>query len=222
MSVETVYNRIVQIRAMMPLEAEKRGKAAEETSFQTLYAGKKSEPAAAADAAGILPVYSGLTVTGVSSVPEDGTSLWLSTAPAQIEAEAAPYRDIIEDASRTFNVPSNIIMAIIKRESDYQVRETSYSGAMGLMQVMPFNAEDYGITDAYDPRQNIFCGTWELRQLLDMYNGDMKLAIAGYNVGCGTLRRLGVTSSDSEAYAARVPGKVQQYVEQVLRFAGEA
>ena len=93
---------------------------------------------------------------------------------------------------------------------------------MGLMQIMPFNAEDYGMTDGYDPQQNIFCGAWLLRKLLDMYDGDMKLALLGYNIGCGTIRRLGVTSGDSEAYRTNIPQQAQRYTDKVLRLAGAA
>lgn len=149
-----------------------------------------------------------------------GTVTYSGQADAEIRAQAQPYLPIIEQASSVYGVPANVIMAVIKRESDFSQYETSHSGAMGFMQNMPFNCEDYGVTEPYDPYQNIMCGTWQIGTLLDMYDGDLRLALAGFAIGCGTLRRAGVTSSDSEAYRLAVPAKTQAYVEDILRYAG--
>lgn len=237
--------RMAEIRALTPRTAQKStaadGTQAAEADFSEVLseairssetvpqaAAGYTESMSTADARGSYP--GGITVTSVrvgtaSRVrPQEraGRVSWNGTATSEIISQAAPYRSIIEEASATFGVPANIIMSVIKCESDYSESETSHSGAMGLMQVMPFNAEDYGITEPYEPRQNIFCGTWEIGELLKMYDGDLKLAITGYNIGCGTLRRLGVSSSDSAAYRERVPEAAQRYAEKVLRLAGAA
>ena len=114
MAVDAVSNRILEIRAMMP----SAGTAQESADFQTLY--NTSRTANAANAAGVQPVHYGLTVTGVSSGQDHPAArVTFTGAPsAELYAQAAPYMDIINEASRTFDVPANIIMAIIKCESD--------------------------------------------------------------------------------------------------------
>lgn len=135
--------------------------------------------------------------------------------------KAAPYMDIIRDASSVYGVPVNVIMAVIKAESDYQPRCLSHSGAMGLMQIMPENAEYYGVTNAYDARQNIMCGTEEIARHLRSYNGDLRLALVAYNTGPGNVARRGVTSSSSAAYTS-IPASVREYADRVMRYAGLA
>lgn len=144
----------------------------------------------------------------------------VDTSDGMLE-KAAPYMDIIRDASSVYGIPVNVIMGVIKAESDYDVHCVSHSGAMGLMQIMPVNAEYFGVTDAYDPRQNIMCGTEEIARHLRSYNGDLKLALAAYNTGAGNVARRGVTSSDSEAYNT-IPASVRAYADRVLRYAGLA
>lgn len=99
--------------------------------------------------------------------------------------------EIITEASRQYNVPENLIKAIIKTESDFQPDATSHSGAQGLMQLMPATAKELGVTDAYDPYQNVMGGTKYIAQLLDKYDGDVKLALAAYNAGSGNVKKYG-------------------------------
>ena len=105
--------------------------------------------------------------------------------------------DIIEEAAQTYGVPVNLIMGIIKAESDFNPQCVSSAGAKGLMQIMPENAREFGVTDVFDARQNIFCGVDEVASLIDKYGGDVKLALAAYNTGPGNIAKLGVTSSNS-------------------------
>lgn len=133
--------------------------------------------------------------------------------------KAAPYMDIIEEASSIYGVPVNVIMGVIKAESDFNPQCVSSAGAMGLMQIMPVNAEEYGVTDAYDPRQNIFCGVDEIARHLKTYNGDLKLALAAYNTGPGNVAKRNVKSSGSAEYLS-IPQSVRDYADRVLRYAG--
>lgn len=133
--------------------------------------------------------------------------------------KAAPYMDIIEDASEAYGIPVNVIMGVIKAESDYNPNCVSSAGAMGLIQIMPENAEEYGVTDPFDPRQNIFCGVDEIARHLKTYNGDLKLALAAYNTGPGNIAKRNVTSSSSAEYLT-IPQSVRDYVDRVLRYAG--
>lgn len=159
----------------------------------------------------------------VGSAWSGTTELWtgnVDTSDGMLE-KAAPYMDIIRDASSIYNVPVNVIMAVIKAESDYNPKCRSGAGAMGLMQIMPVNAEYFGVTDPYNPRQNIMCGTEEISRHLNSYHGDLKLALAAYNTGAGNVARRGVTSSSSKEYN-RIPASVRAYADRVMRYAGLA
>jgi len=78
---------------------------------------------------------------------------------------------------------------VIRAESEFDVFAVSSKGAQGLMQLMPATARRFGVTDPFDPRQNIFAGTQFLRILLDLFDGDVALALAGYNAGENAVRR---------------------------------
>jgi soluble lytic murein transglycosylase len=103
------------------------------------------------------------------------------------EKRAAEYIDkygsIITQASGRFQVETSLIKAVIKAESGFNHRAVSHKGAQGLMQLMPTTADLLDVSNPFDPTQNIFGGTRYLRQLLDRFNHDMRLAVAAYNAG---------------------------------------
>jgi len=89
----------------------------------------------------------------------------------------------IADAASFHRVAPDLIRAVISVESEYDHLAISSKGALGLMQLMPFTARRFGVSDPFDPRQNIFGGVQYLRFLLDMFQGDVALATAAYNAG---------------------------------------
>jgi hypothetical protein len=97
------------------------------------------------------------------------------------------YNDIIVAAAKKFDVDAALVSAVIKAESDYNPRERSNKGARGLMQLMPATASRFGVTDSYDPAQNIHAGTKYLRWLLNKFDGNADLAVAAYNAGEGNV-----------------------------------
>jgi membrane-bound lytic murein transglycosylase B len=101
------------------------------------------------------------------------------------------YDHIIEEMGRKYNVDPKLIKSMIKHESDFNTKTVSHAGAAGLMQLMPVNAKEFGVTDRFDPRQNIEAGTKEIRKYLDKYNGDLKLSLAAYNAGMGNVKKYG-------------------------------
>jgi len=98
---------------------------------------------------------------------------------------------IFEDAGRRYNIPPNLLKAVAKVESSFRPNVTSSQGAMGLMQLMPATARYLGVTDPFDPEQNIMGGAKYLREQIDRFDGDISLALAAYNAGWPAVKRHG-------------------------------
>ena len=101
------------------------------------------------------------------------------------------YDELIKKSCLRYGVDPNLVMAVMRQESGYNPRALSYKGATGLMQLMPATARRFGVENIYDPAQNIDAGTRYLRFLLDTFNGDVDLALAGYNAGENAVARYG-------------------------------
>ena len=124
------------------------------------------------------------------------------------------YASVNKYASQ-YGVDPNLVLAVIKTESDFDPNTTSGAGAMGLMQLMPENCEEDGVTSPYDINDNIKGGVKQLKGLLDRYNGDISMALMAYNAGSGTMQNRGVTSS---AQIYKMPSETQNYVPKVLGY----
>jgi hypothetical protein len=97
---------------------------------------------------------------------------------------------IVESSSR-YRIDPLLIYAQMHQESSFKLRALSHKGASGLMQLMPATARRLGVTNIYDPKQNIDGGVKYMRMLLDMFGGDVRLALAGYNAGEGAVMKYG-------------------------------
>jgi soluble lytic murein transglycosylase-like protein len=93
------------------------------------------------------------------------------------------YDELIAQSAARNAVDPNLVVAVMRQESGFNPRARSYKGASGLMQLMPATAQRFGVTNIYDAAQNIEGGTRYLRFLLDQFNGDVNLVLAGYNAG---------------------------------------
>jgi soluble lytic murein transglycosylase-like protein len=89
----------------------------------------------------------------------------------------------IIEAAELYRLPIPLILALIRQESDFTLEAVSSKGAMGLMQLMPGTAASLGVRDPFNPRENILAGCRYFRQLLDYFQGNVPLALAGYNAG---------------------------------------
>ncbi|WEA39971.1 lytic transglycosylase domain-containing protein [Lysinibacillus fusiformis] len=132
-----------------------------------------------------------------------------STAYANSLAGADQYAAIIEKASATYGVPEKLIAAVIKQESNFNPSVVSHAGAQGLMQLMPQTAQYLGVTNAFDPEQNIMAGAKYLRQMLDKFNNDPTLALAAYNAGASRVTKYGGIPPFKET---------QNYVKKVMNY----
>jgi soluble lytic murein transglycosylase-like protein len=128
------------------------------------------------------------------------------------------YDPLIQQASTQYGVDSSLIKAVVDAESSFQNHVVSSAGAKGLMQLMDDTAKGLGVTDSFDPQQNIQAGTRYLSDLLKNYNGSESMALAAYNGGSGRLARLGITNEQQlyEKYD-QLPQETQNYVQKVLQ-----
>jgi membrane-bound lytic murein transglycosylase B len=116
----------------------------------------------------------------------------------------------ILNAARRYNLPPGLIKGVIRAESNFQIAAVSHAGAQGLMQLMPATAKELGVRNPFDIEENIDGGARYLRQMLDSFGGDVKVALAAYNAGPGAVER----------YGGRIPPyqETEEYVDRVLRF----
>ncbi len=142
--------------------------------------------------------------TGTSTASA-GTSL---SVPADLMS-------IFEEAANTYGVDINLLTAIAKQESNFTADATSSSGAMGIMQLMPATAQGLGVSDAYDPYENIMGGAKYISQLLSRYDGDVSLALAAYNAGSGNVAKYGGIPpfTETQNYVSKVLGYYQNGVD---------
>ncbi len=116
----------------------------------------------------------------------------------------------IADSSRRYNIDPLLIYAQMHQESGFKKRALSHKGASGLMQLMPATARRFGVTNIYDAQQNIDAGVKYMRWLLDKFNGDVVLALAGYNAGEGAVMKYGWSVPpyrETKDYVAKITRK---------------
>jgi len=99
------------------------------------------------------------------------------------------YDPIVQTCAREFNVPADLIHSIIRAESGYDSQAVSTKGAVGLMQLMPETAAQYGVSDRFDPAENIKGGVKYLKDLCRLFNGDTAKVLAAYNAGQEALKK---------------------------------
>ncbi len=119
----------------------------------------------------------------------------------------------IRGAARRYGVDPCLVKAVIKTESNFNCLAVSRKGAKGLMQLMPGTARDMRVRNPFNPKDNIFGGTRYLRKMLDIFNGDLKLALAAYNSGPDRVKELGRIPRIRETinYVNRVLRHYRQY-----------
>lgn len=113
---------------------------------------------------------------------------------------------IVESGKRN-SVDPLLLYSIMHQESSFKPRAMSYKGARGLMQLMPPTAARFGVTNIWDPKQNIEGGARYMRFLLDLFDGDVRLALAGYNAGEGAVLKYGRNVppySETQEYVRRI------------------
>jgi soluble lytic murein transglycosylase-like protein len=122
-------------------------------------------------------------------------------------ARRAAYEKLIAANARRYGLSPALIHAVVRAESAYNPTAVSHAGAEGLMQLMPGTAARYGVTDSFNPVENVRGGSAYLRDLLDMFDWDLELALAGYNAGEGAVIKHGrkiPPYAETQAYVRKV------------------
>ena len=121
-----------------------------------------------------------------------------------------PYNHEVVAAAKETSLDPALIHAVIATESKHNPRAKSSKGALGLMQLMPATARRFNVKDRNDPKQNIVAGAKYLRELLTLYNGDLKLTLAAYNAGPAAVKK----------YSNHIPPYKEtiHYVPKVLKY----
>lgn len=160
-------------------------------------------------------------VISFSNTQRAGSSLYARTAAKaqpRMPRDASPerftrYDQHIREAAALYQIPVELVRAVIKVESDFDPRALSPANARGLMQLIPATAERMFVRDIFDPRENIFGGTRFLRVLANTFNGDIVLTLASYNAGEGAVMRYGGVPPypETQEYVSKVLSYYRQY-----------
>jgi hypothetical protein len=146
------------------------------------------------------------TVQSFSDVLNDATEAYSAATPTVCPSSLDP---IFTQAADTYGVSSNLLKSIARAESNFNTSAVSSAGACGVMQLMPSTAATLGVTDIYDPTQNIMGGAKYIAQLLNKYSGNTTLALAAYNAGSAAVDTYGGIPPYTET---------QNYVSKVLSY----
>ena len=137
-----------------------------------------------------------------------GTGTRVASRPHPASGEIAK---LVHNLAPRYRLDPNLVLAVVEAESGFNPQARSHKNAQGLMQLIPATAERFGVEDTWDPEQNLRGGMAYLRWLLDHFDGDVKLALAGYNAGEGAVERHGGVPPYKET---------QAYVEKIIRRLG--
>ena len=130
----------------------------------------------------------------------------IPSRPATPAPTAADLNQMVSSASAAYHLDPDLVNSVIHAESGFNSRAVSPKGAQGLMQLMPSTANNLGVTNAFDPQQNVGGGSRYLRELLERYNFDLVKALAAYNAGPERVEQYGGVPPyrETRAYVARI------------------
>lgn len=130
---------------------------------------------------------------------------------------AADIQQLINDAAQKYGVSASLLQAVIETESSFNPQVVSSAGAKGLMQLMDGTARGLGVTDSFDPAQNIDGGTRYLANLIKRFGGNERTALAAYNAGPGRVQRAGIQNDQQLMEKLQLlPRETQNYVFKVM------
>lgn len=192
MSIESVQARIAEI------EARIRALTQEPPAQQPVLQDKSY-----VDGADIPSIPSAKPFNVALAEATGGVSIKPDNPPLSPDIEA-----LVSKYSAKYGLNPNLVRAVIRVESDGNTKSVSSQGAMGLMQLMPDELNEYGVRNPFDPEANIAAGVKQLSDKLKLFNGNLPLALAAYNAGSGAV----------EKYHGVPPyPETQRYVQKILQ-----
>ena len=146
-----------------------------------------------------------------NTIAQNGSSV--ANAASNKTGSTVNLDEIFQKASDTYHVPVELLKAVAKAESNFDPNAGSSAGAQGIMQLMPATAKALGVTNTFDPEQNIMGGAKYLSQQLERYDGNTVLALAAYNAGPGNVSKYNGVPPFEET---------RNYITKVMGYAGES
>jgi soluble lytic murein transglycosylase-like protein len=163
----------------------------------------------------------GVIILGQSSVRTKAKTAQSYANPGDVKSENSAiglnhlsrFDTYVRQAAALYQLPEELVRAVIQVESGGNPRAVSPANAKGLMQLIPATAQRMQVEDLFDPRQNIFGGTRYLRVLANLFNGDLVLTVAAYNAGEGAVLRYGGIPPyrETEDYVTKVVTLYRKY-----------
>lgn len=141
--------------------------------------------------------------TGRVVIPRaDGSDVHISRS----HRASGPIARMVRELAPQYQLNPELVLAVIEAESNFNPQARSHKNAQGLMQLIPETAERFGVRDVWDPEQNIRGGMAYLRWLMQYFDGDLELVLAGYNAGEGAVQRHGGIPpySETQSYVKRI------------------
>ena len=171
-------------------------------------AGKNSSGQKSAAANSSRPGADAQSMVKLTALPLDANTTGPQSLRGYTTGSSQVDQYLVDSGTRN-GVDPLLLYSIMHQESSFKTSAVSPKGARGLMQLMPYTAVRYGVTNIFDPKQNIEGGARYMRFLLDHFDGDVSLALAGYNAGEGAV----------EKYGWRIPpySETQEYVRRISR-----
>ncbi len=154
----------------------------------------------------------GVKPKGRASCPTGGASPTLVRTSFRPKPAPAHLSRLVRTLAPQFRLDPDLVLAVVQVESNFDPNARSPKNAQGLMQLIPETAERFGVGDVWDPEQNLRGGMAYLRWLLDNFDGDVKLALAGYNAGEGAVQRHGGIPpfAETQDYVQRISGMLDR------------
>ncbi|MBM7579745.1 lytic transglycosylase domain-containing protein [Jeotgalibacillus terrae] len=185
MNIDSI-NKLMQLQAMRTLGAQ-NPEPSSQNFFQMMQQSMEVNPNQLGSVAGLVEQHK--LQNTLSMMPSAVQSPIETTAQTLQPKNSAsqPIDQIIKDAAEKYNVPEKLVRSVIQHESNFNPEAVSHAGASGLMQLMPGTAKWLGVKNIFDPAENVQGGVKYLRDMLNKYNQDPKLALAAYNAGPGNV-----------------------------------
>ena len=149
------------------------------------------------------------SVTSAGAASESGA---VQKTDSSSSSDATTLKDIFKRASEKYDISYDFLLAVAKAESDFDTNCVSSAGARGIMQLMPDECKEFGVTDPFNEEQNIMASAKLLAAHLKKFNGDFTLAAAAYNAGSGAVKKYGGVPPYTET---------QNYVKKIAKFMAE-